>query len=149
MDGSPLTFAHCYISEPPSIVPFNFGQESVNEGEYAQISCIVRSGDLPLTITWSLQGDVQSNERVEGQEPGIQTAAMGSRASFLSIDSVSHRHSGEYTCLARNEAGTTSFSARLRVNGNLGGRGRGEAQENYWDCYVILVLLFVCQSHLL
>ena len=85
----------------------------VNEGIYAQVSCIVQSGDLPISITWSLKGDVISSE------PGLMTAQIGQRASILSIESVGYRHSGTYTCTARNDAGTASTSAELKVNGDF------------------------------
>ena len=44
------------IIEPPEILPFGFGATVLNEGDYAQASCVVRTGDLPLKISWSLQG---------------------------------------------------------------------------------------------
>ena len=102
----------CNLLEPPRIVPFTFGRDIFDEGEYAQVSCVVSSGDLPLQITWSLQGvSVQG-----GSEIGISTAPMGLRASFLSIQSVSSQHSGMYTCTARNSAGNSSYSTTLIVS---------------------------------
>ncbi len=83
----------------------------MNEGDYAHVSCIVTSGDMPLTIRWSLHG-----HGVEAGQ-GIETSQAGSRANFLSIPSVGHRHSGIYTCTAKNDAGTTSWSTELKVNG--------------------------------
>ena len=78
--------------EPPRIVPFSFGRDIFDEGEYAQVSCVISSGDLPLSITWSLQGvSVQG-----GAETGISTAPMGTRASFLSIQSAGSQHSKVY-----------------------------------------------------
>ena len=41
----------------------------------------------------------------------------GPRANFLTIPSVSHSHSGLYTCTAANKAGTVSYSTTLNVNG--------------------------------
>lgn len=35
----------------------------------------------------------------------------------LSIDSVSFETAGTYTCLAKNQAGVSSYSAVLNVNG--------------------------------
>ena len=107
--------------DPPRIVPFTFGRDIFDEGEYAQVSCVVSSGDLPLSITWSLQGRGVSVQG--GSESGIATAPMGPRASFLSIQSVGSQHSGTYTCTARNKAGNSSYSTTLIVNGNFQVRG--------------------------
>lgn len=96
---------------PPVITPFSFSSDVVDEGIYAQVSCIVQTGDTPITISWSLKGDEISSE------PGLSTAQLGPRASILSINSVGYRHSGIYTCTARNKAGTASHSAELQVNG--------------------------------
>ena len=45
---------------------------------------------------------------------------LGDRASILKITSVGHEHMGIYTCTATNQAGSTSYSAELKVNGELG-----------------------------
>ena len=103
--------------EPPQIVPFSFGSETVNEGDYAQVLCTVRRGDDPISISWSLKGDIVSSE------PSMNTAQIGPRASILSLDSVGYRHSGTYTCTARNPAGVATHSAELRVNGRILLRG--------------------------
>ncbi len=101
-----------FLAEPPRIVPFSFGSDVVDEGAFAQLTCSVSHGDEPMTLTWSLKGDIISSE------PSITTTMVGRRTSFLIISEVGYRHSGEYTCRAENKAGVDSFSAQLKVNGN-------------------------------
>ena len=103
----------CYLfAEPPEILPFTFGKTILDEGDFAHVSCIITKGDMPISISWSLQGDQASVS-----DSSISTSQAGPRASFLSINSVSHRHTGVYTCTASNNAGTSTFSTELKVNG--------------------------------
>ena len=44
---------------------------------------------------------------------------LGTQASMLVITSVDYHHSGIYTCRAENPAGITTYSAELKVNGNI------------------------------
>ena len=99
------------FAELPEIVPFDFGGESVNEGESAMIMCNIRKGDKPYHITWNLKGDIVSSD------PDLVTTMLGNQASLLTINNVGFRHSGVYTCRAENEAGVTSYSTELKVNG--------------------------------
>ena len=103
-----LTFS---VLEPPVIVPFSFGSPVVNTGVYAQLSCVISRGDLPITITWSLKGEILTSG------PEITTTMVGTRLSLLIISSVGYEHSGEYTCRATNPAGSVTHSAELKVNG--------------------------------
>ena len=113
---------HVYnvIIEPPNVLPFGFGASVFNEGDYVSAICSVSTGDLPLRISWSLQGVAKSSKNA-GQlwdmADGIVTNPMGKRASLLSIESVGYGQTGTYTCTARNAAGNSSFSAELKVNG--------------------------------
>ena len=99
------------FTELPEIIPFSFGKESVNQGDFAQLTCVVTRGDKPLTITWSLKGDIVSSD------PTLTTTMLGSQASMLVISSVDYHHSGVYTCRAENPAGVTTYSTELKVNG--------------------------------
>ena len=100
------------FTEKPDIVPFSFGREVVNQGEFAQLICVVSRGDQPLSITWSLKGDIVSSD------PVLSTTMIGQQTSLLSISSVDYQHSGVYTCRAENAAGISTYSAELLVNGN-------------------------------
>ena len=103
------------FTEKPDILPFSFGRDILNQGDFAQITCVVTRGDRPLSITWSLKGDKISSD------PTLSTTMLGTQASILVISSVDYHHSGVYTCRAENDAGISTYSAELLVNGN------------YWD----------------
>ena len=98
-------------SEPPTLTPMSFGQDVVNEGDYGQLLCSVIRGDPPFSFQWSLHGDIVHTE------PGLTTNQIGGRTSILTISSIGHRHSGQYTCTVSNNAGQTSESTQLKVNG--------------------------------
>lgn len=100
-------------SVPPEIGAFSFSKEVMDEADFAQLSCIVNSGDEPLTLTWAFHGDQV------GPETGITTTNLGPRMSILIINSVGHRHQGKYTCTAKNDAGTAIRTTELNVNGNF------------------------------
>ena len=101
------------ILVPPELIPLTFGKDVVDEGNFAQLSCIAMVGDEPLSISWTFHGeDIRS-------DLGILTSPVGGRGSMLIISSVGHRHSGQYTCTVTNRAGSQARTAELRVNGEL------------------------------
>lgn len=91
------------------------------------LTCTVGKGDLPLKIHWQL------NDHILNSGNGIIINRNGKRISILSIENVQHEHIGNYTCIAENEAGSTSHSAVLNVNG---------IYENTYDCFALLARLF-------
>lgn len=106
-----LKFIIYSILAAPTVVPFSFGTDPIQSEQPASVQCIVLSGDLPLTITWELNGATLSSSDV------ISIAKSGHRISTLAIESVSARLAGNYTCVARNQAGFASQTSELRVNG--------------------------------
>lgn len=42
---------------------------------------------------------------------------MGPRSSVLTIESISGEHAGNFTCVAKNQAGTATHFSTLIVNG--------------------------------
>lgn len=95
----------------PQILPFDFGEDTVNSGELISVMCSIKEGDLPLKISW-----MHNNGRLR-PEDGISVVGVNKKISTLSIESVGHEHAGKYTCIAKNSAGTARHSAYLKVNG--------------------------------
>lgn len=87
----------------------------MSTGEAAQVTCLVSSGDQPLDISWSFEG-----QSVEGIS-GISTMQAGKKARMLLIDPVSAEHRGNYTCTVKNPAGVANFTTALYINGNFFG----------------------------
>lgn len=73
---------------------------------------MVTKGDVPLNITWYLNGKDASKIQ------GVTVTKIGHKSSTVSIDSVSFIHTGVYTCYVRNLAGAANYSTELVVNGN-------------------------------
>lgn len=48
---------------------------------------------------------------------GISTTKLGDRSSVLTIANAMAAHSGNYTCVATNAAGSASYTAAVHVNG--------------------------------
>lgn len=99
------------LAVPPHVAPLEFSDNPVNSDDMVSVSCIVGKGDFPIDIVWLLNG------RVIDTFPGISILKTNKRVSQLNIDSVQAEHAGEYTCLAKNSAGSISSSTSLHVNG--------------------------------
>lgn len=95
----------------PKIAPFDFGGEPVNFEDSSSITCLVLIGDVPVDIEWLF------NDYPINSYSGITIVKGGKKASILTIESVNGRHAGNYSCRARNTAGSVSHSALLEVNG--------------------------------
>lgn len=80
-------------------------------GEFVNIQCTIAGGDLPVRITWTLNGK-PFEDYLE-----IITTKRGKRISELTIESLSAKHTGNYSCIAENRAGRVNHTAELRVNG--------------------------------
>lgn len=68
---------------------------------------------MPLTFSWTL------NEEPIRKYPEINTANVGNKISVLSIDSIHKENAGNYTCIASNRAGFSTYTAELTVKGNI------------------------------
>ncbi|XP_024082584.1 Down syndrome cell adhesion molecule-like protein Dscam2 isoform X29 [Cimex lectularius] len=97
------------VMVPPKILPFHFGDEPFAEGESVSMQCSVSTGDLPINITWQF-----NNKSLNFDD--VSVSPFGKKASAISIDQVTWKHVGNYTCLGSNRAGQSSHTAELLVN---------------------------------
>lgn len=97
----------------PQIAPFSISEEPANWGEQVSAMCSILKGDLPIEIRWSLNGELITRLT----HPDITITNTGKKTSVLTIESVTARHAGEYSCVASNLVGSVSRSAILSVNG--------------------------------
>lgn len=94
----------------PKIVPFTFGDSPIFAGQSTQITCLISEGDSPINITWVFDG----SDKIKSL--GVSTMG-GPKVSMLFIDSVDSRHTGNYTCIATNKAGSVEYTTVLGVHG--------------------------------
>uniref|UniRef100_T1JES3 Down syndrome cell adhesion molecule-like protein Dscam2 n=1 Tax=Strigamia maritima TaxID=126957 RepID=T1JES3_STRMM len=100
------------LEVPPKIVPFTFQDGHLLEGMLVRVSCVVSRGDLPLNISW-LKDDKPISEEFA---ISVRVHNLDEYSSVLSIDPVTKKHDGNYTCIAKNMAGTDTFVASIVVN---------------------------------
>ncbi|XP_058460358.1 cell adhesion molecule Dscam2 isoform X9 [Malaya genurostris] len=102
----------------PQIVPFSFGEEQVNQYDMVSAMCTVNKGDMPIDISWEFTPTLLEphTARKLFTSDGVLLSRGSSRISTVSIDSVRDRHSGNYTCRAKNQAGAVEFTTTLSVN---------------------------------
>lgn len=103
----------CPTVVAPEIAPFVISEKPANWGETVTATCTILKGDQPILIEWALNGESISHDFSD------ITIATSKRVSLLTIDAVTASHAGEYTCVASNAAGGTSYSASLAINGTI------------------------------
>ncbi|KAF4527934.1 hypothetical protein B566_EDAN012827, partial [Ephemera danica] len=102
------------INVPPEITPFTF--QEITEGERVQVQCIIKKGDLPLNITWMKNSKAIFHPDFQHHANSIHITDFNTYSSILTINSVSSHHRGNYTCVARNPAKVTSYTAHLKIS---------------------------------
>lgn len=98
---------------PPVLLPFSFGDRPMNPGQIITVPCGVIEGDRPISLHWTF------NDNPITPRMGVTVVNLGERSAILSISSVQAAHAGNYTCTAKNSAGTDRLSAELIVKGTL------------------------------
>lgn len=118
------------IKVRPTIEPFHISR-SLREGQRASVMCTISSGDLPISIAWFRDGRPiaaaewpQDNSQQQQQQlvnasavAGVRVTRVSDYSSTLLFESLVAEHSGNYTCVAHNDAGTVSHHAPMLVQG--------------------------------
>ena len=79
-----------------------------------RVICGVSRGDSPLRLMWLFDGESLMPSL------GANVSSLDQYTSILSIPSLSHINSGEYTCVVSNPASEVRYTASLLVKGNVG-----------------------------
>ncbi|XP_044018822.1 Down syndrome cell adhesion molecule-like protein Dscam2 isoform X26 [Aphidius gifuensis] len=99
------------VMVPPQIAPFSIGDEPANWGDMVSATCSIIKGDFPVDIMW-----LHNDNIILQNNSDIAITRINKHMSAISIESVTAKHAGVYTCLATNRAGNVSHSTSLIVN---------------------------------
>ncbi|XP_044571455.1 Down syndrome cell adhesion molecule-like protein Dscam2 isoform X7 [Drosophila ananassae] len=102
------------VMVPPQIVPFAY-EDVINMGDSIDLFCQIQKGDRPVKVHWSFERS-SGESGFDQMQPQMRTNRISGKTSMLSIPSASPAHTGRYTCIASNLAGTTTYSVDLTVN---------------------------------
>ncbi|XP_064480165.1 cell adhesion molecule Dscam1-like isoform X2 [Ornithodoros turicata] len=98
-----------HVRSGPQITPFSF-QANLHEGVRAGVTCLVHAGDPPIRIEWLWNGQVLRR----GPDVSVMSPE-GGFVSTLTLQRLSSKHNGNYTCRATNQYASASYSAQLLV----------------------------------
>lgn len=126
---------------PPKIEHFSFPPD-IQQGSRVLVTCVVSSGDLPLRIEWLFEGSPVLPD-------GVTTYTHGEDDLSLRIASAAPRHSGNYTCVARNQAAQVSHEAALIVHGTAAWTNINFVSLRTFFIYIIHLYLILCSGKIL
>jgi hypothetical protein len=101
----------------------------LNAGERLALQCAVVKGGLPLTVSWSFNGQIiapLSSGGSGGSNSGGGTSTSSSSSSVrlvneftatLTIESLTGQHAGWYVCRAANQGGRAESAVHVIVQG--------------------------------
>jgi len=102
-----------YVAVKPEVEPFSITDSTLNEGGSTKILCSASSGDTPMHFSWTVDG-----RRLADNNGGrLKVQRLDEFTSLLSLTKASPENTGNYRCVARNEAGSASRTATLKVMG--------------------------------
>lgn len=108
----------------------------LKEGMRAAISCQILEGDLPVTFRWERNGKpligtgwvilrklllmrvlvLLNRKQFHFQIRNEVIRRLDEYSAVLVVEHISSEHSGNYTCIASNVAGTERFTVPVTVN---------------------------------
>lgn len=91
-----------------------FGEEPSNYGESSTVQCSISLGDMPIKYAWFLNG-----KPLDKTQEGLSIVSVGKKTTVLSIDNLTEKFAGNYTCVAQNNAGHATYSAELIIKGTF------------------------------
>ncbi|XP_022252784.1 Down syndrome cell adhesion molecule-like protein Dscam2 [Limulus polyphemus] len=93
----------------PVVLPFIF-PVNIENGMKLSAVCSVAAGDPPINVSWLKDGAplVATND--------ITIKTLSEDSMLLAIDKVGLQHSGDYTCVASNDAGAVNLTRPLSVH---------------------------------
>ncbi|CAN7984992.1 unnamed protein product, partial [Ixodes hexagonus] len=94
----------------PVINPFLF-MKNLQEGMRTTVVCSVLSGEPPVQIDW-----LKDSAPLSEVHPEAKITRLGDFASSLTMDNVTRRHSGNYSCRATSGIATTNYTSRMDVS---------------------------------
>ena len=114
--ANPCTFFFipCTLLVAPKIQPFTFLGDLVEGSKGVRQTCFVSEGDPPLLVSWFRDGqDLEA-------DPSVRVTRIDQLTSMLAISDLRSRHSGNYTCVAKNDVAAVAETAVLLVKGKYG-----------------------------
>ncbi|XP_071041659.1 cell adhesion molecule Dscam1 isoform X4 [Parasteatoda tepidariorum] len=92
----------------PKIKSFSF-EDNVQESDIVSVTCFAVSSKKPLTFDWLKNGETIGksfrNIRIDNNED----------YSILILNNVTQRNAGNYTCLVKNDVGSSKHTASLYI----------------------------------
>nr|XP_042909624.1 fibroblast growth factor receptor 4-like [Parasteatoda tepidariorum] len=94
---------------PPSLVSNFTLSDNVQESDIVSVTCFAVSSKKPLTFDWLKNGETIGksfrNIRIDNNED----------YSILILNNVTQRNAGNYTCLVKNDVGSSKHTASLYI----------------------------------
>ena len=104
----------------PKMTPFQM-DPTLRLGERLTLTCAVTAGDLPLAMSWLVDGAAvtaaSSSSRSVATSLQVKTLQIDAFTSILSVDTVQLTNSGNYSCVVRNAAATLTQSQLVLIRG--------------------------------